>query len=153
MTDQVKECRMHEDGKCVYHGVEVERRQHNERDLDAAEKHIGTLLTFKNQMIGISFLGVIVLLGGYAYTSEHIQSSERKYEHFETEFKAVKYSLDLQKDTTSNMREVLARSDARTEGINSRLSSIDARLAQMVGLMLKAEKITPGQIMDLHKRE
>ena len=41
---------------------------------------IGGLLTFKNRLIGVSLLGVVVLIGSYYYTDRHVTQANTRME-------------------------------------------------------------------------
>lgn len=64
-------------GVCALHGVEVERRK-NVSDtisrmvtaVEALNANVGNLSGFKNLMIGVSFIGILVLTGSYYFTAD-----------------------------------------------------------------------------------
>jgi len=54
---------------CALHGVEVERRKSTSEMVAKLERTTNALTKFMWTMVGISFLGSLVLAGSYTYTS------------------------------------------------------------------------------------
>lgn len=172
MTDQdrttlpdgykVEGCNVNNDGHCALHGIEIERRRSTQRELEAVKaeaketrKDMGFVCAFiSNLKGGIRWggaLALLVVLGSYTYIYNHIQEAR-------VEKLAVVAEIHLADRERKDLRDALAtlkveqgRNDERAAGINSRLSSIDGRLAQLVGLMINAEKISTEGVMDMYK--
>lgn len=145
MTDgfKVHGCSVTEDGVCAMHGVEIERRTTDRRDLDAVKKdieknrqYIGALLTFKNIAIGVSVFGMMVLSGGYLYTYTHVQASEIKYREYAMDLKA----LD---DKVNALSTRLAVVDERYIALTAQMATLNERLAELIAAM-NANRVTQG---------
>lgn len=157
MVEETKPgCTEEQAGHCSMHYVEVERRKSGQKDISdlkeavaKIEAYISDLLTYKNRLIGWSTLMAAVLFGGYYYTGTHVAAAEEKYKYFEAEICVLRDSIAAQKDLYFTLKEMQARSDERSIGIGSRLNSIDGRLVQMIGLLVKDGRITSEQLLEI----
>ncbi|WP_028579448.1 hypothetical protein [Desulfogranum japonicum] len=129
---KIDKCSVTEDGTCAMHGVEVERRKNQSRELDDIKaaiarnnQHIGSLLTFKNLATGASLLGMMVLSGSYIYTYTHIESAELKHSTWEAELKR----LDLRVSTMATRQAVI---DDRYNTLVTRIEDLNDRIYQLI---------------------
>jgi len=131
----IEKCSVAEDGVCAMHGVEIERRKTDRRDIDAVKreieennKHIGALLTFKNIAIGVSMLGMMVLTGGYLYTYSHIQTAEIKYGAYDLDIR----SLDGRINSLSTRLAVV---DERYMALTTQMATLNDRLGRLISII------------------
>lgn len=154
----IDECHVKETGQCAMHGIEIERRKSTQKEikelkdkLNKTDASVTTLQSTKNRLIGFGTLAVIILSGSYGLTWDHIYSARAKYREISVEMDKLETSMHQQDIEISGIREQLARGDERSKGIDNRLSSIDSRLAQMIGLLLKQGNITGEELLKMHR--
>lgn len=155
---KIEECNIQSTGQCAMHGIEIERRKSTQKELtelkatlEKTDGYVANLLTNQNRFIGIGTIAFVILSGSYGLTWDHIYSARAKYREISVEISKLETEKHQQDVEISGMREQMARSDERGKGIDNRLSSIDSRLAQMVGLLLKQGDITGEELLRLNR--
>lgn len=132
-----------ENGLCLMHGSEVERRKGYATELEAIKGRVGELLTFKNRMIGfgtgIGVFAVLVMVGSYTYTYNHMRDAEGRYIELAAQTKKVDDVTEVLRRDVYETKVQLARTDERYQALQNQLRSIDSRLEQ---LLVKIEQKT-----------
>ena len=137
------DCTMVTKGFCSQHGVNEERRavdRNRFSDLSRDFKdykrvnngHVSNLCTFKNRALGVAFLGVLFITGGYAYTYTHIVGTD------------IRYQATIQ-------RIEKVSDDAGTNKINiavlvTQLSTTNERLREMIELIREDQRKYMGGV-------
>lgn len=159
----VTDCEIAKGGHCAMHGVEVERRRHNEEKVNDIEarinsnhKRIGELLTFKNNAIGytkgLGLLASVVLLGTYSYTYTSTQrlradainyTQNIKIEHAELkgELKAVNTEINTLRDRLVTVERDSSLTNERYINLSNKVDLFDRRLEQLITILMESEKL------------
>jgi len=165
MSDRavIEKCTVTEDGHCAMHGVEVERRKHNQReiedikgDIKSNKVHIGNLLTFMNNINGqrtvIGGVALLIVLGSYSYTfitANAISEANHRYERL-LEAKERAYQTDLQGIRTrlSTLDTGLAVIDERYRTVVAQLRNLNDSLSQLLWVINKERNIEKISVQD-----
>lgn len=112
-------------GVCALHGVEVERRKNVSETIsrmvgavESLNSNVGNLSGFKNMMIGVSFLGLLVLSGSYYFTADVKRDISVKQE-------ATAVKLEIVTAQVANIATAVAVSEARHNAVLSQLEALN----------------------------
>lgn len=143
MTDETCE----ETGHCALHGIEIERRKGDRRDINSLKEDIkenksfiGELLTFKNRVLGYTPLILIIILGSYAYINIHSANAEAKYAQYDVEIKSIRNDIAI-------LNSLYARTDERYIAVNTNLNNINIRLTQLIEIMVGKEEAKKEKVI------
>jgi hypothetical protein len=115
-TDQQHSTCM-ESGFCAVHNVEIERR----KNLETLTANIPKILTITNRMLGYSLLLVVILAGGFAYTTIVSQRSESADKNFQER-------LDRVSTQISELAKAVAVTEARHDNLVDQLRELNKNL-------------------------
>ena len=115
-----------------------------EEKIDSHEpykKHVSSLLTFKNKVIGVSFLGILVITGSYIYCFSNninsITTHSRLEDRIETQNKEmINYIADLRSDL-NQLAINQGRIDEKYQFLTNQLDLANERLAKILEMMNK----------------
>ena len=165
MTDKpsLDGCTVTEDGHCLMHGVEVERRKNNQKEIEdikgeikSNKVHIGNLLTFMNNINGqrtvIGGVALLIVLGSYSYTfitANAISEANHRYERL-LEAKERTYQTDLQGVRTrlSTLDTSLAVIDERYRSVVAQLRNLNDSLSQLLWVINEERSIEKISVQD-----
>jgi cytochrome bd-type quinol oxidase subunit 2 len=106
-------------------GVEVERRKNVSETIsrmvgavEALNANVGNLSGFKNLMIGVSFLGLLVLTGSYYFTADVKRDITLKQE-------ATAVKLEVVTSQVANITTAVAVSEARHTAVLNQLEALN----------------------------
>lgn len=131
---EIKGCTVTEDGTCAMHGIEVERRKTDRDEIRRIRVHIGELLTFKNICIGLSFLGSLVITGGYVYT--YTTSESLKSRQVVVESQVTGIGKDV-----ADLNVEVAVVKTQYSSLSIQLSNLNGRLEQLIRMIAEERKL------------
>jgi len=110
---------VHQDGVCIMHDVEIERRRQADKTIDKiavfVEHKIPALITRVNIMVGYSLLASLLIVGSFYYTSESKMEARESIAHVADDVMSHRESTDAQIRAMADQLTMLTVTVTRTE--------------------------------------